>query len=89
MVVCNPPSKLTLPLGWLLGVPRFAKRAVDSRLLVEHEQHCGHWEQMGQKHTERQKKQSSQILFILVSLMEDLSLSFVAALHFLLQKVQD
>ena len=56
MVVHNPPSKLMLPLGWLLGVPKSAKRAVDSRLLVEHEQHCGHWEQMGQKQTERQKK---------------------------------
>ena len=89
MVVRNPLSKLTLPLGWLLGAPRPANKAVDSRLLVEHEQHCGQWEQVGQKHTERQKKQSSHILFLLVSLMEDLSLSFTAALHFLLQKVQD
>ena len=81
----NPPSKLT-PLSDLHpDVPKSAKRAVGSRLLREHEQHCGHWEQMGQKHTERQKKHSSQTLFLL-SLVEDLSLSFAAALHFFVAK---
>ena len=80
----NPPSKLT-PLSDLPpGGPKSAKRAVG-----EHEQHCGHWEQMRQKHTERQKKHSSQTLFLLLSLMEDLSLSFAAALQFLLQKVHN
>ena len=84
----NPPSKLT-PLSDLPpDGPNSAKRAEGSRLLREHEQHCGHWEQMEQKHTERQKKHSSQTLFLL-SLIEDLSLSFAAALHFLLQKVHD
>ena len=84
----NPPSKLT-PLSDLPpDGPNSAKRAEGRCLLREHEQHYGHWVQMEQKHTERQKKYSSQTLFLL-SLIEDLSLSFAAALYFLLQKVQD
>ena len=75
----SPPSKLIPLLDLLIGGPRCAKRAVGSRLLVEHEKYCGHWEQVGQKHTERQKKHSSQTLFPLFSLMEDLSLSSAAA----------
>ena len=81
----NPLSKLT-PLSDLHpDGPNSAKKAEGSRLLREHEQHCGQWEQMGQKHTEQQKKHSSQTLFLL-SLIEDLSLSFAAALYFFVAK---
>ena len=83
------PSELILPLDLRPRGPKSAQKVVGDLPLVEHEQHWGHWEQEGQKHNDRQKKHILQNLFLLCLLMEDLSLSFVAALSFLLQNVHD
>ena len=85
----NHPSRSRLPLDLRPGGTMSARSFVSDLLLAEHVQHWGHWTHFGQKHNDLQEKHFSQSSFLSLVLIEDLRLSFVTALRYLLQKVQD